>query len=89
MELTPATDVSWDCSAYGPSLRGQCFFAASQPCTSAQVCDERLVTERQRLFRRIQEKSAHDPDPLWAHVAAEFTTPEELLGGEDTVPDLD
>jgi hypothetical protein len=78
------TRGTWACHAYGEGPCAHlCFFiAAGRTCDTEQECDTRMVAERQRLYQRIQENHAADPDnPNWAHLVAEITSPEELLGG--------
>jgi hypothetical protein len=82
----------WDCDAYGPegTLAGAlCFFAGglgTRVCTSPEECREKMATERQRLWQRIQDRAARG-DPDMVHLAAEFTGPEQLLGGEQADED--
>lgn len=74
----------WSCSAYGPGVPALCFFEqASSVCADLAECTARMGDERKRVFRRMQELAAHG-DPVWADLADEFTSPEDLL---DASPD--
>lgn len=74
----------WNCTAYGPDLPmpDPCFFEAVQVCGSLDECRRRMKAERQRVFDRIQERAAAG-DPAFTYLAAEFTSPEQLLNAED------
>lgn len=75
----------WACPAYGAdgaAVGAICFFADlhERSCTSEAVCHGRLAVERRRVFRRITEMAAAG-DPVGEYLAAEFTSPDHLLGG--------
>jgi hypothetical protein len=56
---------------------------------SEQDCDDRLAAERVRLFELIQLRARQHPDdPEWANLAAEFTSPDQLLMGGAEFDDL-
>jgi len=81
-----AVSSTWDCDAYGPDLRevgALCFFAGElgkRTCTSLTACREAMVTERKRVFRRINEMAA-EGNPDGEYLAEEFTNPGQILGG--------
>lgn len=90
----------WPCEAYGPEgleHGARCFMAAgtgvlpafspgaARVCGSPAACHENMAAERQRVFQRIQELAAGG-DPIGLELAEEFTSPEQLLGGD---PDED
>jgi hypothetical protein len=78
----------FDCEAYG--LEGTAFgavcFASGQPgqrvCASADECARTMAAARKRLFRRISERAAHGDD-VAAYLAAEFASPDQMLGGSE------
>lgn len=84
---TPAT---WDCEAYGPegTAHGALCFAAGdlgeRVCRSEGECAELMAGERRRVFGRINELAAADPD--FAYLAEQFTSPDQLLGGDEPPP---
>jgi hypothetical protein len=54
------------------------------PCASAAECAAGLAWERLRLWERIHELAADETGEdveLFRYLAAEFTRPEQLLGG--------
>ena len=62
-----------------------CFFAGElgkRVCASQAECREAMAAERQRVFRRINERAALG-DPDMAYLADVFTNPGQMLGGED------
>lgn len=83
----------WWCEAYGPPPDGdeqaatgawpRCFLE-SEPierrCATAQECAETMAAERTRVHARIHELAA-EGDPVAELLAADFPTPDELLGG--------
>ena len=72
----------WFCVAYGPELPESCFFEQAGPaCVDLGQCEQRMKVERQRVFRRMQELAAHG-DPVWADLADEFASPEDLLDAD-------
>lgn len=76
----------WPCEAYGPEgleHGARCFFADQQDrsCVDPEDCRAHLTFERRRVYRAIQELAA-DGDPVAAMLAAEFTSPNQLLGGD-------
>jgi hypothetical protein len=79
--------TGFNCTAYGPEgrdLGALCFFSGelgSRACADLAECRERMAAERQRVFARIQELAA-DGDEVGIYLAGEFTSPEDLLGGE-------
>lgn len=79
--------TAFDCTAYGPDgaiFGALCFFSGelgSRACADAAECRQRMAAERQRVFARIQELAA-DGDEVGIYLAGEFTSPEDLLGGE-------
>jgi hypothetical protein len=74
--------AAWHCEAYGPDLPGgpRCFF--ERVCTSSRQCSVRMHAERRRLFDRIQQLGRDEPE-TYGWLAREFTSPVELLGGDD------
>jgi hypothetical protein len=80
---------AWACHAYGEGPCALlCFFQEShRACRTEQECDVRMVVERERLYRVIQERAAADPDDqAAAYLAEQFTAPTQLLGGPDADP---
>lgn len=88
-----AVTTSFPCAAYGEQCRevgALCFFAGDlhrRVCADAQQCSDRLGPERQRLFARFQEMSAHG-DETGVYLADLFTNPEQLLGGDLPPPPI-
>lgn len=84
--------MTWDCQAYGPdaeAVGALCFFAdpGARLCGTQDECRTRLAGERVRVFERIHDLAASG-DPTGQYLAAEFTHPEQLLGGiGDAVPE--
>lgn len=77
--------AAWPCEAYGGAglrVGAWCFFAdeGQRDCATLTTCEHRLATERRRAFQRIQEHVAGG-DAVAADLAAEFPSPETLLGG--------
>lgn len=78
----------WPCEAYGPEAMkygAYCFVAAQlheRVCTTKEECHRLVVSERQRVYRRIQELAA-DGDPVMTELAEQFPDPNTLLGGGD------
>jgi hypothetical protein len=82
-------DDFW-CEAYGPPVADypvdkwpRCFMAPDgEPwrCQTADICARRLAAERHRVFDKIHAM-ARDGDEFAVQLAAEFTTPEAMLGG--------
>jgi hypothetical protein len=76
----------FDCSAYGPGSRelgAVCFFGGElnlRACPSLAACHEAMAAERRRVWQRIQDGAARG-EPDMVHLAAEFTSAEQLLGG--------
>lgn len=82
--------MTWDCQAYGPEGRAAdvlCFFAepGRRLCATHDECLGRLAVERVRVFDRIHELAASG-DPTGQYLADEFTSPGQLLGGEELPP---
>lgn len=79
---------NFDCQAYGPEGAGfgALCFVAGQPgqrvCADADECARTMAAARKRVFRRISERAAQG-DEVAACLAAEFTSPDQLLGGSD------
>lgn len=90
MTTSPGTD--WPCAAYGPDglAHGARCFRAGEPgqriCASRAECKEAMASERQRVFRRINELAAGG-DPDFAALDAEFASPDELLNADDDPED--
>lgn len=81
--MTDTQGRSWRCAAYGPEGPALCFVErVAGPCASAQQCRTQMASERQRLFRRINELAANG-DPLMAAISDEFTDPSALLNATD------
>jgi hypothetical protein len=84
-------ESDFPCEAYGPEgldFSALCFFSGelgSRACADLSECRERMSAERQRVFARIQELAA-DGDEVGIYLAGEFTSPEDLLGGEADGP---
>lgn len=86
-------DGDWWCEAYGPPEDGvppeswpRCFLApdtALRYCLNATVCSATMTAERRRVFDRIHEL-ADEGDEIGAMLAADLTSPDELLGGPGT-----
>jgi hypothetical protein len=79
-------EQDWACEAYGPDMPGprHCFVEALGRCASADECALVMDHERKRVFGRMQELAAENPDdPVWAELTAEFKSPNELLGGNE------
>jgi hypothetical protein len=75
----------WDCEAYGPrgaEVGALCFIApeGGRLCRSPEHCRDVMAEERQRVFNRIQRLAAAGI-PDFVYLAAEFPTPDTLLGG--------
>lgn len=82
--------TEWACEAYGPEsvdVGALCFLAGdlgTRVCADRAVCNTTMTAERQRVFARIQERAAApDADDTDRFLAAEFTSPEQLLNAED------
>lgn len=77
----------WPCEAYGPDgleHGARCFLAGKlgeRLCGTSIACGYIMAAERRRVFRRIQQLAAAG-DPLGMELAAAFTDPDQLLGGE-------
>ena len=84
--------MTWPCEAYGEEgmEHGALCFIASELhtrfCISQQACHEIVQTERRRVFDRIHEQ-AQAGDPVAQMLAEEFTSPDQLLGGDAGEPD--
>lgn len=77
--------MSWFCDAYGQAgekVGAVCFFGSRgvRDCASYGECLDRMRSERQRTFARINELAAAGDEDM-AYLAEVFTTPEQLLGG--------
>lgn len=76
----------FDCDAYGADGRevgALCFLSGElgkRVCATLDECRQVMSAERQRVFRRIQEGAAAG-NPDMAHLAEEFSSPEQILGG--------
>jgi hypothetical protein len=83
-----ARAAGFDCEAYGPEGRqfgALCFAAGAlteRVCPSLAACQQLMGAERQRVFRRISELAAAG-NPDFAYLESVFTSPDQLLGGED------
>lgn len=82
-------EPTWDCEAYGAegaAVDALCFFAdlGERVCSTTAECHSLLASERRRIFGRIRMLAAGDE--AWAHLAGQFTSPEQLLGGSDSGP---
>lgn len=82
--------ADWPCEAYGPEALehgARCFFSEmwDRDCIDPEDCGARMTAERRRVFQRIQEMAAAG-DPTAALLAEDFTSPEQLLGGDDQTP---
>lgn len=78
-------DVAWPCEAYGPDglkFGAACFFAdtGQRDCATLTACQHRMAAERRRAFHRINAQAAAG-DATATDLAAEFPSPETLLGG--------
>lgn len=83
----------WWCEAYGPPDAGvsaeawpRCFRSAEvgeRVCSTAEVCSVEMAGERRRVFDRLQQLAA-EGDEIGMMLAADFTSPDELLGGAAT-----
>lgn len=77
----------WPCEAYGVlglQVGARCFIAAqlhTRDCTGPAECAAIMQDARRKLFRRLQELAATG-DPVAVALAAEFSDPSQLLGGE-------
>lgn len=84
--LTPPSSAGdWDCEAYGPrgtEVGALCFIAleGGRLCRSPEHCRDVMQEERQRMFNRIQRLAAAGISDF-VYLAAEFPTPDTLLGG--------
>lgn len=80
--------AAWDCEAYGAEgtkIGALCFVSGElgdRVCRTAGECSDQMGSERQRVFRRINELAAAG-DPVGAHLAEAFTSPDEILGGDE------
>lgn len=82
---------TWRCHAYFgkdddpdelPSeLRDLCFFQEIERCTTEPQCLSRMESERQRVFRRINELAAAG-NPTGEFLEGEFTSPDQLLNAD-------
>jgi hypothetical protein len=94
MTAAPGQVQPWICEAYneGAAEHGAlCFVAAelgTRLCPSQTRCKAVMVAERQRIYGRIQELAAAG-DTAAIFLAAEFTSPDQLLGGDGERPDLE
>ena len=74
----------WDCEAYGPEGRtvgALCFVSPDgRTCASPADCHATMDAERHHVHSRIRE-AAEQGDETARYLAAEFTSPEQLLGG--------
>lgn len=78
---------AWQCSAYGPEVPATCFFELTDHvCESHDECLTRMKTERQRVYRRINELSTSG-DPAWTDLEATFRSPDDLLNADDDTAD--
>lgn len=78
---------SWDCVAYGAdgtAVGALCFFSPElheRDCDSRQQCEQRMASERRRVFRLANEGAAAGDRSLEV-VAEEFGTPDQLLNAD-------
>ncbi len=85
-----SADASWDCGAYGPEGRdvgALCFVAPAlgqRVCDTEGDCADRLGAERKRILRRINELAAGG-DETAIYLEGEFSSPDQLLGGDSDV----
>ena len=75
----------FDCEAYGPegrALGALCFGApqGERTCAGLADCQAVMAAGRRSVYRRIQGLAAAG-DPVAEHLAGEFTSPDQLLGG--------
>lgn len=86
--------ADFDCTAYGPDDRkvgALCFISGElheRVCANLDQCREAVTSERQRVFRRIQEGAAQG-DPVMVYLAGEFTEPGQILGGSEEADGTD
>ena len=77
----------FDCEAYGSEgteMGVLCFqspVSGKRVCGSREECEQVMTSQRQRVFRRIQELSAAG-GPEWEFLEQAFTSPEQLLGSD-------
>jgi hypothetical protein len=80
------TETDFSCGAYGPEgaeFGALCFVsgvAGTRVCGDQGECRRVMAAERQRVFRRIGELAASGNETA-AFLEAEFSSPEQLLGG--------
>lgn len=84
-DMTQQVDAAWPCEAYGPDglrVGAWCFFAdeGQRECATSTTCQHRMAAERRQAFQRISARVAAG-DAVAADLAAEFPSPETLLGG--------
>jgi hypothetical protein len=77
--------VTWPCEAYGPEgpeFGAVCFIGDlnRRVCESSAECHATVQRERERVYGRLQELAATG-DPGFVALAAEFTSPDQLLNG--------
>lgn len=81
----PQPSEDWACSAYGlagESIGARCFFPRTgepRTCMSEAECGSRLTSERQRIFRRLNELAAGGKDETFTRVSQEIASPDDLL----------
>lgn len=79
--------ADWPCEAYGPEALehgARCFLADldQRVCPNLATCRTVMSWERRQLWQRIQTLAAAG-DPVAVDLAAQFHSPDELLGGKD------
>lgn len=78
--------TAWACEAYGPdgeAVGALCFVSDQdqRSCASPAACHVTMTAERQRLWQRLQLLAATGDD-VARELLTDFTSPEQLLGGE-------
>lgn len=77
---------TWPCEAYGTdglTVGALCFFSPEQGarnCASVTVCHDRMVIERQRVFRLMNELAAHG-DERFVELTLDVDGPDDILRG--------
>lgn len=79
---------AFTCEAYGPEIAeigAVCFFSGDlgkRICSDQDECRWLMAAERRRVFRRMSELAASG-DEAAAYLEQEFSSPDQILGGED------
>lgn len=83
--------ATWDCEAYGTegkAVGALCFLSGElgeRVCRTEGECRDQMAGERRRVFGRINELAAAG-EPDFEYLAAQFTSPDQLLGGDEERP---